>query len=321
MSDPVLQFRNAVLVIAALVIAGCATPRDQEPADGDQPGELLHAGLQRRFFVHVPPGYDPAQPAPLVLALHGGRGSGRDAARLSGLSAQADRGGFLIAYPDGVDGHWNDGRDVERYRAQREQVDDVDFLVTLIDHLAGRYAVDRTRVYVTGASNGALMANRLACEHAERFAAIAPVIGSMAAGVARRCAPTRAMPVLLINGTDDRLVPWNGEAVRFAGRDLGRILPLPELVRFWVRHNGCAPVPEITPLPDVDPDDGTRVVLQRYNGCRDGASVLLYEVQGGGHTWPRGVQYLPQWLIGRTSRDLDANAAIWAFFASHPRQP
>jgi polyhydroxybutyrate depolymerase len=248
-------------------------------------------------------------------------GSGRDAARLSGLSAEADRSGFLVAYPDGIDGHWNDGRHVERYRAQREGVDDVGFLVALIDHLAGRYAVDRTRVYVTGASNGALMANRLACEHAERFAAIAPVIGSMARGVAEHCEPARTVPVLLINGTDDRLVPWNGEAVRFAGRDLGRILPLPELVRFWVRHNGCASDPEVTPLPDLNPDDGTRVVVHRYNACRDGASVLLYEVQGGGHTWPRGRPYMPQWIIGRTSQDLDANAAIWAFFAAHPRQP
>lgn len=313
--------RIASLIVVALVVAGCATSRERELGYGDQPGELQHAGLQRRFFVHVPPGYDPARPVPLVLALHGGMGSGRDAARLSGLSAQADRGGFLVAYPDGVDGHWNDGRDVDRYRAQREGVDDVGFLAALIDHLAGCYAVDGTRVYVTGASNGALMANRLACEHAERFAAIAPVIGSMATGVAGRCAPARAMPVLLINGTEDRLVPWNGETVRFAGRDLGRILPLPELVRFWVQHNGCAPAPEITPLPDVDPNDGTRVVLHHYSGCRDGASVLLYEVQGGGHTWPRGRPYLPQWLIGRTSQDLDANAVIWEFFASQQRRP
>lgn len=181
--------------------------------------------------------------------------------------------------------------------------------------------MDRERVYLTGASNGAFMTNRFACERAEKVAAIAPVNGSMAANIAGHCKPAVAMPVLLINGTDDTLVPWDGETVRFGRRQLGKMLSIPELTRFWIRQNACADAPQIAYLPDADPEDGTRVVRQLSTNCRDGAEVVLYEVQGGGHTWPRGAQYLPRWIIGRVSQDLDANAVIWEFFSRFRRTP
>lgn len=311
--------RITLLVVVAIALGACAAR--YVPTAADRFGALEHGGLTRSYFVHVPPQYDATRALPLVLALHGGGGRGRDAARLSGLNAEADRSGFFVAYPDGVDGHWNDGRGVQNYRAQRDDIDDVGFLVALIDQLARHYLIDRERVYVTGASNGAFMTNRLACERAERFAAIAPVIGSMSANLAATCRPARAMPVLLINGTDDELVPWNGAAVRFGRRELGAMLPVPELVQFWVRHNGCDGTAQERALPDLDPHDGTRAVLERYDRCRAGSAVALYRIEGGGHTWPGGLQYLPQWLVGRVSRDLDANRAIWEFFAAHRREP
>ena len=242
-------------------------------------------------------------------------------AQLSNFNREADRVGYLVVYPEGIDHHWNDGRGVNDYRAHRENIDDVGFLTQLVTHLTGRYSVDRTRVYATGASNGGLMSNRLGCERAEVFAAIAPVIGSMAAPIAAHCRPSRPLPVLMINGTDDQLVPWNGDAVRFGKRELGKILSIPALTRFWAGHNGCAPQPQVEMLPDADPHDGTRVRRHRYTGCRESASVELYEVQGGGHTWPMGLKYLPEALIGRTSQDIDASRVIVDFFAAHRRSP
>ncbi len=309
------------LLATALLVAGCTGARDRHLTGAEQTDDLEYAGQQRRYFVHVPPGYSPGTPVPLVLALHGGGGRARNMAQLSNFNRVADRAGSLVVYPEGIDHHWNDGRGVQDYRAQRENIDDVGFLAQLVTHLAGRYSVDRTRVYVTGVSNGGLMANRLGCERAEVFAAIAPVIGSMAAPIATECRPSRPLPVLMINGTDDQLVPWDGEAVRFGKRELGKIISIPALTRFWAGHNGCGPQPQVTTLPDADPQDGTRVLRHRYSGCRESASVELYEVQGGGHTWPKGLKYLPAALIGRTSQDIDASRVISDFFAVHQRLP
>lgn len=316
-----ILWRQLVLLAAILLFAGCSGARDRRLTGAEQFGSLEHAGLQRSFYLHVPPGYSPGTPMPLVLALHGGGGRARNMAQLANLNREADRAGFLVVYPEGVDHHWNDGRGVESYRSHRENIDDVGFLTRLVAHLASRYSVDLARVYVTGASNGGLMSNRLGCERAEVFAAIAPVIGSMAAPLAARCRPSRPLPVLMINGTDDPLVPWQGEAVRFGRRELGKIIAIPELARFWAGHNGCAPQPQVTELPDADPQDGTRVRHHRYSGCRESASVELYEVQGGGHTWPQGLKYLPEMLIGRTSQDIDASRVISDFFAAHRRLP
>lgn len=316
------SLRAVLLTVIATTLAACTGLRGPDSSiDTDPVGELVHDGIRRSFVMHFPAQRDTSRPLPLVLALHGGGSTGRDAARLSRFNTQADRGNFLVVYPDGIDGHWNDGRDISDYRAHRDNIDDVGFLTALIDHLIEKYAVDRERVYVTGASNGAFMTNRFACERADRIAAIAPVIGSMAANIAVNCSPARAVPVLLINGTDDQLVPWDGESVRFGRRRLGKMLSVPELTRFWVRQNACADAPQIAYLSDIDPDDGTRVVRQHSTHCRDGADVVLYEVQGGGHTWPRGVQYLPRWFIGRVSQDLDANAVIWEFFTRYRRAP
>jgi polyhydroxybutyrate depolymerase len=310
--------RALLILVLAIAMASCAVSRGRGESAADFTGEMEHGGLTRTYFVHVPPGYDPTRPMPLMIALHGGRGNGGQAARYSGLSRQADQSGFLVAYPDGFGGHWNDGRTFEQ-SSKREVVDDSGFLIALIDHLANTYAIDRNRVYITGASNGAFMANRLACEHADRIAAIAPVIGSMAAELAEKCRPSRPMPVLMINGTEDRLVPYEGAEVKFGFQRLGHMLPVPELVKFWVRHNRCAPQPETTRLPDLDREDGTRVSAERYTNCREGAAVTLYVIEGGGHTWPQGMQYLPEFIIGRTSKDLDANRVIWEFFRQYRR--
>ncbi len=280
---------------------------------------LVVGALKRTYRIHLPSSYDKADKLPVVIALHGGGGNARKMAKLSGLNRQADESRFLIVYPDAIGRHWNDGRSVGKYRAHREDIDDVAFISALIDALAGELNIDRARVYVTGASNGALMANRLACEISPKIAAIAPVIGAMPAHIASDCQPALPMPVLMINGTEDRLVPWSGGHVTFGRKTLGRILSIPESVSFWVRHNGCDGRPRTRAHPDVDANDDTRVYSETYGHCRGGVSVVLYRVEGGGHTWPQGHEYMPAFLVGRTSRDLDANRVIWDFFKNYRR--
>lgn len=273
-------------------------------------------GRERVYWLYVPPDRDPAQPAPLVLVLHGGGGTGDGMEKLtrSGFHDLADRDGFIVAYPQGVDNHWNDGRPLEDTAAQ-ENIDDVGFIAALIDHLAAEYNLDRTRVYATGISNGGLMSFRLACDLTDQIAAVAPVTANFSTALAARCAPSRPIAVLILNGTEDPLVRWEGGAITVLHSTRGTVLSVDETVAQWVALDGCPAAPTITRLPDTV-SDGTSVRRERYAPCAGDTVVELITVEGGGHTWPNGYQYLPTWMVGRTSEEIDGAAVIWAFFQS-----
>jgi polyhydroxybutyrate depolymerase len=309
----------AILFLAAgavLAAAGDAYVRAAETST--QTGTLAFGGLTRTYRLRVSPAS--RRPMPLVLALHGGGGTGEHMERLTlgGFNRLADREGFAVVYPDGVERHWNDGRGTQAYRSHRDNIDDVGFLAALIGYAARSIPVDLRRVYATGISNGGLMSFRLARELADRIAAIAPVAISMSEQLLQMRTPARPISVLLIPGTQDPLVPWEGGEIGFAGgRKVGRVISVAESVRFWATHNQCPPTPAVTWEPDRDPFDGTRVRRVAYGPCREGTEVVLYAVEGGGHTWPGGQQYLAERLVGRTSRDIDANEVIWGFFKRH----
>lgn len=318
--------RHVILIGAlggVLLLAGCALGAEPAaPGDGVRRGAirgmLVSGGLARTYLLHVPPRYDAGTGWPLVLALHGGGGRGRSMPGLTGLSRLADRHGFLVVYPDGVGRSWNDGREEPDIPAQRQRVDDVAFLAALIDALSRRYRVDAARVYATGISNGGFMSQRLACEASTRVAAIAPVAATMGVELAARCSPARPVPVLMVNGTDDPLVPFQGGQIRLPGGQLrpGRIASVADTVALWARHNGCAGSPRITREPDRDPTDGVTVRREALMGCGGGSEVTLYVMEGGGHVWPGGPQYLPSLIIGRTTGDIGSEV-IWGFFARH----
>lgn len=285
-------------------------------------GSLNWGGLTRTYRLHLPTGADQTGVRPLVIALHGGGGSGERMEHLTqgGFNTLADKEGFVVVYPDGLEKHWNDGRENARYRAHRENLDDVGFISALIDQLVQRRNIDPERVYVTGISNGALMAHRLACELAGKIAAIAPVAGNMPANPASRCAPAGPVSVLMINGTADPMVPWEGGDVRFGWLKLGKVRSVAQTVKFWVAHNRCSASPVITREPHHDPQDATRVRKEVYGGGQAGTEVILYTIEGGGHTWPRGRRFMPERIVGPTNKDLEANEVIWNFFKKHSLQ-
>lgn len=309
------------LILVLLVAGSGACTRSNVKAQSNPlvSKSLIHNGIIRTYHVHMPPIFEQNEVLPLVIALHGGGGSGRKMTRFHNFTEHADRNGFIIVFPDGIKGHWNDGRGVAKYRAHRENIDDVGFISELIDVLIETYPIDHQRVYVTGASNGGLMTNRLGCELSHKITAIAPVIASMAENISAQCSPSRPMPVLIMNGTEDHLIPWGGGYVRFGRKKLGRILSVQATVDIWTTKNKCTSAPSITWEVDQDPNDGTRTRKTVYDQCRNGAQVALYEVQGGGHTWPGGRQYLPESIIGKTSRDLDGMEVIWKFFKKYSR--
>jgi polyhydroxybutyrate depolymerase len=286
-------------------------------------GSIMVDGVKRTYLLHVPSTYDKSNSVPLVMALHGGLGNGRRMIQLTrgGFNTLSEESGFLVVYPEGIRKHWNDGRDGEEtgYYAHQKNVDDVAFISALIDELVTKWNLDKNRVYVTGISNGAGMSHRLACEMSEKIAAIAAVSGSMSQRIFPTCKPSKPISVLAIYNDEDRLVPFEGGNVTgpFGGRKLGKVLSASHTMAFWSKHNRCDALPQVAQEPDVDKTDGMRVRKETYANCEYGAEVTLYVIEGGGHTWPGGDQYLGEWLVGKTNRDMDANEVVWNYFERH----
>jgi len=299
---------SPALALAGL-LAAASTPAAERPLATHT---IEVGGLSRTYHVHVPPGLD-AAPAPLVLVFHGGGSNGPATERLTRFTALADREGFVVALPDGVGHNWNDGREIARSRAHRDHVDDVAFVAALLDAVPRHHAIDPRRVYATGISNGGIFSHYLAAHLAGRLAAIAPVVGGIADPPSRWLRPERPVSVLILQGTSDPLVPYHGGPVAF-GR--GRIIDTEDAARRWAALDGAGePVRE--PLPAGEGCcGGLRTV---YPGGREGTEVALVRLDGGGHTWPGGAQYLPALLVGRVCRDFDATRLIWEFFMAHPR--
>ena len=296
------------LALLALLSGGC-TAQAADPAM-----TLEIGGVTRSYVLHLPTPW-PAKPPPVVLAFHGGGGTGRRMAGLAGLDPLADRRGFIVAYPDGIDRHWNDGRSTIK-----RKIDDVGFVAALLDEFERSYKIDRARVYATGISNGAMFSERLGCELDGRIAAIAPVAGTMPADLAGACRPSAPVSVLQIGGTADPIMPFDGGAVAdFGGRgEGGTVLSDARSAALWAGLDRCPPPAAPTILPPIAPPDGTSVSRTIWAPCAGGARVVQLAIQGGGHTWPGGPQYLPKLIIGPVSHQLDTTAAIVDFFLATP---
>jgi polyhydroxybutyrate depolymerase len=268
---------------------------------------------KRSYWVHVPPSYDSTKATPVVLALHGATMSAKGMEALTGLSKKADQAGFIVVYPNGAGSPflqtWNCGGFNQLISQSRPN--DVKFIAKLLDELEENLTIDKNRVYATGLSNGAMMCYRLAAELSERIAAIAPVSGTIAL---EEYEPAQAVPVLHIHGTVDNLVPFEGAGATVA--NFLRFRSVEDSIAACVRCNGCATCPKIAELPTTK--DRFKVTRSVYEAGKDGAEVVLYVVEGGGHTWPG--RPFGGGILGACTMNLDANDVIWDFFCRHPHK-
>jgi polyhydroxybutyrate depolymerase len=256
--------------------------------------------------VHRPSTIDRDDPTSLVVVLHGGFGTGAQARASLGWDAEADAERFVVAYPDGIDRSWNAGTCCGR--AQRDHVDDVRFLGAVIDRVTKAEGVNPDLVYVTGISNGGMMAYRLACELPGKVAAIGPVAATMTVACDDP-APTPTS-ILHIHGLDDRNVPFAG-GVGTKGVEKDARPSVPSVIERWRAIDQCASAPP--------PSTNGPVTTATSGMCANGAEVILVTIAGAGHQWPGSS---PPNTAATRALDLDppsdalnATTTLWQFFS------
>lgn len=311
---------RAALLCALLALAPAAMAA---LAPGDYEFPVMLGEFKRSYLLHVPQQAAAGKPLPVVLNFHGGGGNARIQKSYSRMDKAADRDGYVAVYPNGTSGigdrllTWNAGKCCGP--AERYKVDDVGFVLVVLEDLARHMAYDRARVYATGLSNGAMMAYRLAVEVPDRFAAVAGVAGAMTLS---DFSPTLPVPVMHIHSEDDSLALYGG--------GMGIAFPMTNahhsvdsMIGKWVIHNRCPAEPRITATLKGNPgavDAAHTATRYFYGPCRGGAEVVLWRLTGAGHVWPGGqIDYLP-WLLGAGTAVIDANREMWNFFSRFRRR-
>jgi polyhydroxybutyrate depolymerase len=300
------------LVCVGLVVATVQYHDVQAQVADDDRVTIRVDGRDRTFYVHTPPGHaaltaDDAG-LPLLIGLHGGGGSAAGFAGKTEFSDLADEMGAVVVYANGTNRlprverllTWNSGNCCAY--AQREDVDDIAFLDALLDYVLDTYAVDPNRVFVTGHSNGGMMSFRAACELSDRLAGIAPVAGALNA---EPCTPTDPVSVLMIHGTaDDHVLYEGGEPLESVGNAGDRSdTSVADGRDFWVQHNQCAGESVL----HTDGDVQTEV----FADCDAGVTVQVVTLVGGGHAWPGSDPR--DSFSDPPFADYDASAAIMTF--------
>lgn len=265
--------------------------------------QIVVDGMIRSFESYVPK-TAPGEKMPVVISLHGGFASPKGMFHLADFRPLADKEKFIVVCP--ASKHiWHDG-------ANTHGIDDVKFFDHLITYILNKYHGDASRVYITGISNGGFMTTRLACQLHDRIAAIAVVSATLSKDEGYDL--TAPLPAMYIHGTKDGIVNYNG------GKLFGRkIFSHDEIIKKWVEMDKCNPTPIITKIPD-EAHDGTSIIKEEYRNPSTGLKVIGYTIEGGGHTWPGGWQYAPKFIIGKTTKNLNACQVIWDFFKEYKIQ-
>lgn len=305
--------RLRLLIAVFTVIWQGITLADAEAGEFIE-GRLEHAGRERSYLLFVPSHYQD-RPAALVLAFHGGGGCASCMAETSQLHQLAEQEGFLLVYPNGTGGFlgrglsWNAGGTPPVGSAEIDQVDDIGFIRDLLDQLSDRYTIDPRRVFAAGMSKGGMFGYRVACELAERIAAVAAVAATM---TTPHCMPSQPVSLLHIHGSRDEHVPLLGGKGVYTAKKAD-YPPVLTGIEAWRDHNGCSTQKEQLALSND-------THCYSYTGCQAGSAVRFCLVEGGGHAWPGSEPKGWQRRRGVTvTQSFSASEEIWDFFKDHPR--
>ncbi|NNE98905.1 MAG: esterase [Pyrinomonadaceae bacterium] len=308
------------MILAASVVFGQRLGRNRVPGHL-QTKQVKVGDLKRSFFLFVPKRLEQNKKVPLLFVFHGGGGNPLAMDQRLGFTELARKERFVVVYPEGIGRNWNDGRETDTTQAHREKVDDIGFVSAIIDRVSEAYRIDQKRIFATGPSNGGIFSHYVGANLSERFAAIAPVIGGIADPFYKRFNPKDPVSVFVIQGTEDRLVPYDGtNGIGFGRRrNRGKIISTDRAIALWTKHNRVDARPIKSNLPDKDSNDGCTVETFLWKNGKNNTAVKLFKMNGGGHTWAGGQQYLPRRIVGNVCRDFDATDEIWSFFKAHPK--
>ncbi|HRI68153.1 MAG TPA: hypothetical protein PK156_28180 [Polyangium sp.] len=335
-----------VFAFCAATMAGCRQSLEAEDCLANPPkapGQYVctvPSHENRDFILHVPKNFDGSTPSPVVFALHGGGGrkeglgpmtcKNGDETDASCLVNVANERGFVLVFPDGTESKLNlrtwgaseKAAGLECVYACEQDIDDIAYFNTLIDHVGKLVPLDAQRIFFTGFSNGAEMSHRIACEMSDKVGAIAAVSGANMIAESGTCSPSRAIPVLQIHGKADPCWKFDGGVGMCPGQPDGTYVSVTQSTigtadkPGWAIRNGCTvDMPTLESLPDTV-SDGTTAEKQVFANCT--GAVVFVTVTGGGHTWPGGNQYLSADTVGKVSADFRASEMILDFFEAHP---
>lgn len=314
--------RRYLGLIGLVFLSACASSPGPESTSPEIRSFTISVDdVVRTYLLRVPASYDPAKKWPVVVVFHGGGGTARGVIWETAWDKKADEAGFLAVFPEGTPPDasrpgrfrdnpqtWNDGSGRANIGAVTRGARDVEFVAAMLADLKDRFSVDERRVYVTGFSNGASMAFRVARELSPIIAAAAPFAG---ADWLHDVRPKRSVPLLYLTGTADPLNPFAGGEVRIGRRAFGTKPPVREMIGQWVKMHGCSGKTRV----QYPMDDATGIAYGRPGRP---AAVVLGMIDGHGHHWPGGRSALPDFIGGPNTAKLNATDLIWRFFEEHP---
>jgi polyhydroxybutyrate depolymerase len=287
------------VIFVAVLLAWCSL------ADKTN-GTIVSSGVTRRYLLYLPKTYDHSKPTPLIISIHPAATWPALERNLSGWNDVAEQYGFIVVYPAGsgvLFGGFGPGPQVWPGEPQ-----DVKLIADLIDKLEAEYNIDPKRIYANGMSNGGGMAVLSSCKLHDRIAAVGVVAGALPQSE-DYCSDSKPMPTVVFHGTADKFAPYDGGASPIAPRQFANI---PDWTAGVAKRNHCTGESRDTRI-------SPSVRRRSYTNCSGEADVILYTVEGGGHTWPGG-KHLAEWIAGRTTDEISASRVMWEFFWQHPLQ-
>jgi polyhydroxybutyrate depolymerase len=265
-----------------------------------QSKSFLYGQQKRKYILYLPKDYESTKTYPLVYNFHGGGMTATEQMFYSGMNQTADKMGFIVVYPSGINADWNVGFDM----SYKNGTDDVGFIQALTDTLKKSYSINSKAIFATGLSRGGFLCHRLASEMPEVFAAVASIVGPLPDSVKFYNHSAKKVSIMQVSGTEDKIVEYNGKISAYSSAI--------STFDYWVLHNKLSVNPVRNKSIDLNKKDGTSVSIKEVRDKL--CSVVLVSIINGGHTWPGSDSFNIGYPLGKTTNDLDINEFMWGFF-------
>lgn len=264
-----------------------------------QTKSIQFKGVNRKYIIYTPKNYSVDRSYPIVFNFHGGGMTPAEQMLYSGMNRTADRHGFIVVYPKGINEDWNVGYGM----SYKDGTDDIGFVDSLLSHIEKEHKIIKNKVFAIGLSRGGFFCHRIASELPHRFSAIASIGANLPDSVAYYHKPKNSISVLMVNGKIDQIVNYDGKK--------GGYFSALDTYNFWKAN--LFTIENIKPhYTDRKTEYGKSItILETKNIDR---ILALISIQDGGHTWPGADDFNIGLPIGPTSKELDINEYMWNFF-------